>query len=405
MEEPPIATDHQITTTDDQTTTTDDQSRQSADRRREFLASLHTRGGFILACKTVVTLHQVATSESGASKWEIIDYGILALLSKQDELSLMIGDVESGDLRHEFAVTLSSRYTVSKSHFHMFLTSDGKLCGMSFVDVSVAEKVTKVIRRLIPVPEGVSKEDDVIPSVKRVKVGDNYSSINSGDAPVVGEDNEGSGNTEDSNKEGTDETDFHLFSKKKKDAFTIDDISGPSYFRHLTGEAAPGGSLKGAGPGGQGSGIEGTFERGTKRSDSFMEVTSSDQQPLPEKPENVQVASSTSDISSSTSFASSFSGSSTELPEPPELVSSHDTLLSQINTFDRRTLHHVNPEEIANSKNKTDSRKRSLTSIFKNGFDQLLPKLQALRQVSTVATISSSGEEGGFDDFDGLLFE
>jgi hypothetical protein len=352
-----------------------------------------------------------ATSE-GSSKWEVLSYGILAVISKKDDLSLMIGDVDSGELLHEFHLLSSSRYTIQKSHFHTFVSSDGKVVGMSFVDVSVAEKVSQVLRQLSSVATGeVAEGDDVIPPAKRAKVAaDNYSEwviISSEDVPPITETNKATGAIEREGRgEGIEETDFGLFSRKhEKEKFKIDDISGPSYFRHLTntesGPVEPGTSKSGVESGDGGEDVEkrtGTFERGTKRSSSFMEFESQT-----EPQAGIEdAATSTGGITSSTSVASSFSGSSFGMPEPPAHLSDHDTLLSQISTFDRRRLHHISPEEIAKMKNKTDSRrKRSITSMFRNGFDQLLPKLQALRQISTVATITSAGEEEWCDGVEG----
>lgn len=365
----------------------------------------------MLACETVVTLYQVSdSSEGGGSKWEIMDYGILAILSKQDELALLIGDVDSGELQHEFALKSASRYRAQKPHFHSFVAGDGKLRGIGFVDVSVAEKVLRVLHQLLVMTKGViSEADDVqVPQAKRAKVGDNYSEwviINREDVPlIIG--NEASGEVEEN--DGADETDFGFFSKKheSKQNFKVDDISGPSYFRHLTNvteESVQAASLKGVGPVGGEVKTTTTFERGTKRSSSFIELSGIDLQPAVNS--EIQAASSTSEIPSSTSFASSFSGSSLEVPEPPAHESSHDTLLSQISTFDRRMLHHVLPEEVAKTEKRTHTRKYSLTSMFQNGFGNLLPKLQALRLISTVASINSSGEEEGFDDFDGPVFE
>ena len=367
-----------------------------------------------------MTLYQVAATSEESSKWEVFSYGILAILSKKDDLSLMIGDVDSGELLHEFHVASSSRYTIRKSHFHTFVGGDEKLVGMSFVDVSVAEKVSQVLCQLSSVAAGeVSEGDDEIPPAKRAKVAtDKYSEwviISSEDVPPITGTNEATGAIEDyggGSGEGIEETDFGIFSRKheKKDKFKIDDISGPSYFRHLTNtesgftEPTTGTPmLKGAeSSGGSVEKRTGTFERGTKRSSSFMEFeTQMEPQAGVE-----EAASSTGGVTSSTSFASSFSGSSFEMPEPPAHLSDHDTLLSQISTFDRRKLHHVSPEEIAKMENKTDSRrKRSLTSMFRNGFDQLLPKLQALRQISTVATINSAGEEEWCDGIEGPVFE
>ena len=397
------------------TTDREGQSETPPTDRKQYLATLYKNGGFVLACETVVTLHKINTSEDGP-KWDIIDYGILAVVSKEAELSLLVGDLDSGELVHEFTLTSASKYAIQKPHFHSFVVSDGSVCGLSFADVEVAKKISKVLRQLLPKSEDSEVVD--VPHPKRQKLDDNYSDwviINSEDVPAVTGANEASiGKIEGDRETGVDETDLGLFGKKeKKREFKIDDISGPSYFRHMThvGVHPPVmvvsqieyASTTQEGEGEQGAGRTGTFERGTKRSSSFMEFSASESQPTPqpltESPAGLQPASSSSGgLTGSSSFASSFSGSSFGMLEPPSYVNDHDTLLSQINTFDRRSLHHISSEQIARTKNRTDSNdKQSLTAIFRSGFDKLLPKLQLTRQVSTVATINSKGEEEGWD--------
>ena len=376
--------------------------------RGEFLASLHQKGGFVLNCETVVTLHKI--SAQGQS-WDVMDYGILAILSTEEELSLVIGDIDSGELVHVFALNTSSKYTIHKDHFHTFSGEDGSLQGMSFSEISVGRKVSRVVSQLLP----QESEEGGVPPAKRPKQGKDYDEwvvINKEDVPVVLGDREAAA-VPDSTQSGDvggeeggeEETDFSLFGKRKekKPELKIEEISGPSYFRHIShvgSEAPTETAVLEASCKTEGEEKKGTFERATKRSTSF-EFESSSQMET-----EVSTARPTSEVVSSSSFISTSSGSSFSMPEPPPYLDDHEALLFQINTFDRRSLHHVSDEEIKKSKNQPDSqRKRSLTSMFQSGFNLLMPKLQAMRQFSVVATISSTGEEEGFDDFDGQLFE
>ena len=401
MEAPSSTTGDQNGTNSDKKDPILDQNR---DDRTQYLEKMHDKGGFILACKTLVTLHRVATTaddNNGRPDWEITDYGVLTIMSKKEKLSLMIGDVNTGKVLHEFELrSLSStQYTVQKPHFHSFVAVDGSLWGLSFVDVGVAGKVSRVLNQLMTGKGGRGRKipDEGVPQAKHARLdSDKYSEwviISDGDVPSMSGANEATGLAGEG---GTEETDFGFFSKKKKDDFKVDDISGPSYFRHLThttDETGIQASLKGVEPGERSEDSEsrtGTFERGTKRSSSFMEMEFQEPQ--------ITASSTASDLTGSGSIASSFTGSSLSIPEPPEHTTDEDTLLSQINTFDRKKLHHVTPEARAPAPN-------SLTAMFQNGFDRLLPKLQAQHQLYTMASINSEGEEEGFDEFDGQLFE
>lgn len=377
--------------------------------RGEFLASLYKKGGFVLNCETVVTLHKIGAE---GQNWNVVDYGILAILSTEEELSLIIGDIDSGEPVHVFALSTSSKYVIQKDHFHTFSGEDGGLRGMSFSEISVGRKVSRVINQLLP----QESEERGAPPAKRQKKEeyDEWVVISKEDVPVILGDREAAAVPDstqsglaEGEEGGEEDTDFSLFGKKKekKPELKIDEISGPSYFRHVShvGAEAPTetavleASCKTEE---EGEKKTSTFERATKRSTSFEFESSTPMET------GMSTARPTSEMVSSSSFISTSSGSSFSMPEPPPHLDDHEALLFQINTFDRRSLHHVSDEEIKKSKNHPDSqRKRSLTSMFQSGFNLLMPKLMAMRQFSVVATISSSGEEEGFDEFDGQLFE
>ena len=367
--------------------------------------------------------------------------GILSIVSKQDNLSLVFSHPESGEVTTEFKLGVSTcSYASLTNHFHSFVAANGDdeekntVHGMSFADVDVATKVFRIIRRLSTrdrvggATAVAGGNDNAAPSAtKRVKLDeqDKYSEwvvINCEDVPEPSDANEAA----EEGTDGTEETDFSFFSKKKEDKndFKIDEISGPSYFRHLTNTSDETvGSARNPAPSSTGevaSGSEdvqkrtGTFERGTKRSSSFMEFATLEEQqkqhlvPIPVSPpiapSHSFVSSSSGDLTTSSSFASSFSGSSLELlPPPPPHDSSHESLVYQITTFNRRNLHHVTSEEMAPGG--MGERESGLGSILRGGFDRMLPKLRDKFGDVAFASLTSEGEEEGFDDFDGTLFE
>ena len=406
--------DQNGTTAADQTLARKEASGNSAaeeeERRRRYLEALHVKGGFLLSCRTLVTLHRVAMGTEGEGRsWEIVGGGILSIVSRRDDLSLVFSDPSSGEVTQEFSLRFSKLpYSSPSAHFHSFVAvGNGKeevVHGMSFADVDVASKVLRVVCQLSG-SDGVGGavaggNDDALPAAKRVKLdqGDKYSDwvvINREDVPAIGEASE-------SAEGGREETDFSLFSKKKDKAkdFKIDDISGPSYFRHLT-------KTSDRTPNPAPSSRE---EGGTKRSSSVMEFITP-LQPIPVEPPIAPSLSSTSSFSSSSggltgssSFASSFSGSSLEVPPPPPPHDSDpENLILQINTFNRKKLHHVTRAEIAGGA--VGEGESVLGSILRNGFDRMLPRLREKFGVATFASIGSEGEEEGFDDFDGTIFE
>ena len=454
-------------TTSDEKATSADQTPTTTDHQRRHLQSLHDKGGFVLSCKTVVTLHRVQTAavaqdgEKDDKKeeqqkeeergWEMVGGGILSILSQRDKLCLLLSDPASGEVTQEFKLgTSTCTYASLSSHFHSFVATNGDenqdrvVHGMSFADINVAVKVLRIIRRLSSsADDGVGgagvvagdNTDSGPPATKRVKLDgqDKYSEwvvINREDVPVISESNEAEvgGVVETS---GVEETDFSLFSRKKKEDkmdFKIDDVSGPSYFRHLTqtsdqpGSSAPNPAPSSTGTaqpeelgeaGGEVQKRTGTFERGTKRSSSFMEFETLEEKqhqqlvPIPVTPPIAPsqsfISSSSGDLTTSTSFASSFSGSSVELPPPPPHDSSHETLVYQINTFDCKNLHHVTPEEMAAGG--MGEKESGLGSILRGGFERMMPRLMEKFGVAAFVSISPEGDEEWSDDFDGNLFE
>ena len=407
---------------------------------KQSLHSLLDSGGIMLTCKTFVVLHRVTMIT--VPSWNVISHGILTIFSKTGQVSLIIGNFESGEILHEFKLnSTSSKYTAQRTYFHTFV-ADGNVYGLGFVEVDVATKVFQVVSRLLAESQTVTGGNGVvegIPQAKRAKIEDDkYSEwviIDREDIPAINEvTNEVDG--------GTDEIDFGLFSRKKtddeKDDFKIDNVSETSYFRHIPNRPtistptdfrhlthmASGKGAESTVTGGNesSSNVEMSspeiYEKGTKRSSSFMEFSQNEietesqstpvqTQPAFPVPPSSYIGTSGSgvaggDITSSSSFASTFSGSSFSIPDPPSHETSHDTLLSQINTFDRKALHHVTSDEA----NRALLQEGTLTAILQQSFDKFRPKLQAMYSVSTVASINTEGDEEWSDDeIDGPLFE
>ena len=453
------ATDQTPTTTDHPCSQTNGDSLSAPQRqRRAYIRSLHDRGGFLLTCQSLVHLYRISVTQSSSdtpATWEREGEGeegegrFLTLFSQKEGLTLLFHDFDSGEETHNFKFhTSASRYYVLSPHFHCFVSSSssekgGVVWGVSFADVAMATKVARILSHLFLLGEAgetVAGGNEATPSTaKRVKVdqpeGDKYTQwvvINSGDVPPISATNE--------SQEGvSEETDFSLLSRKKAEekGLKIDEVSDAGYFRHLTqspdkaigstvnlapslptqgaeSETTP--TKKWVEPGGDES-----AEQGTTRSYSFLEFTSglhpiligphsrhsASLQPIPVAPPiapSLSPSSSSTGLTSSSSFASSFSGSSVELPQPPAQESSHETLISQINTFDRKNLRCV--QKLSSSAAEEEGGYESvLGSILRNGFDRMFPRLQEKFGALTVASINFEGEEEGFDDFDGTIFE
>ena len=88
------------------------------------------------------------------------------------------------------------------------------------------------------------------------------------------------------------------------------------------------------------------------------------------------------------------------LPKPPSPVSDEEDLISQINTFDRRTLRHVKERKKIDSSTFEDP--LSMQSLLRAGLDRMRGKLESFEHVGSFNTLGE--EQWGDDDFDGPLF-
>lgn len=411
----------------------DSQRREvSLEEREEAIGRLCRGGGVIVLCETVVTLMENDPKEK---KWQVVDYGIPAVVRNEGNLVICIADVESGETVREIAVDFSSRYQVREDHFHVLVPTEGsdqQCYGFSFVDVSVAKKVFSAVKQLAKLSGAGIAEDSSGPTApKRQKVdqdGDSDDGLSSDwvviDMPAEKPPGEAS---ETEMREAVEAESRELgegvdspfgFGRKRKKESQVMEISAPKDFRHvahvgsessigvLTSVMAGAGSQddekKIESEGSSRTNKSAPAEAGTKRSSSFEEAEVSSTTPAPRVP---PLRSPTRKRIPSETRIPPEPKIGLNLPEPPPL-SDHEALLVEISTFDRTKLRRVTPEEMAKFKNMPDSQERSITlhSLLKSGLDKMRSKLQLTWQSSRMGSISSSGEEDGFDEFDFPLF-
>ena len=124
----------------------------SATERQEEIDKLFEQGGFLLLNETLVSVHKSEPAAEG-QKWEIIDYGIPAVIATKDKkVVIYIADANTGVPRHNFNIEASSRYTTLKDHFHVFRYegSESFVYGLNFPDVGIAKKLFSAISQLVP---------------------------------------------------------------------------------------------------------------------------------------------------------------------------------------------------------------------------------------------------------------
>ena len=123
-----------------------------ATERQEAIDKLFEEGGFLLLNETLVSVHKSEPAAEG-QKWEIIDYGIPAVIATKDKkVVIYIADANTGVPRHNFNIEVSSRYTALKDHFHVFRYEDSEsfVYGLNFPDVGIAKKLFSAISHLVP---------------------------------------------------------------------------------------------------------------------------------------------------------------------------------------------------------------------------------------------------------------
>ena len=417
----------------------DSQKRDvSMEEREQAIGRLCQEGGVVVVCETVVTLLE---NDQEEQKWTVVEYGIPAVVRSKGNVMICIADVESGETVREITVDSGSRYQIREDHFHVLVPSEGsnqQCYGFSFVDVSVAKKVFSAVKQLARFSGPGTTEDGSEPtSSKRQKLDADGDSSDDGlggewvviDTPPKSRERSpgGGGVAETENQpaagEGVDSP--FGFGRKRKKETRVMEISAPKDFRHIAhvgSESSIGvltSVITGQGsqePGSPGKKTEsessskttksgGLTESGTKRSSSFEELEPAEVSSTTPTPKLPPVPSPTRKRLPSETRIPPEPKIGLHLPEPPPL-SDHEALLVEITTFDRTKLRRITAEEIAKTKNMPDSQERSVTlnSLLRSGLDKMRSKLQLTWQLSRMGSISSNGEEDGFDEFDFPLF-
>ena len=414
----------------------------SLEERQQAISTLCQDGGVVVVCETVVALHE---NDHGEQKWKVVEYGIPAVIGSRKRLVICIADVESGETVREIRIDSSSQYQAHKDHFHVFVPSkeSNQQCyGFSFVDVGVAKKVFSVIKQLAQFSGPNAKDESTPPSAKRQKMdkdlaqgesdnglGDDWVVIEPEDMPSESQVKSSGQAAEPENQqqviadEGVDAPfGFGRKRKKEKEPHVLE-ISSPTDFKHVIhiGSESSIGTLTSAilvasqgsqEPGSPEKKVESeskskpeTTESGTIRSSSFEELEPAEVSSTTQLPRVLVLPSPTRKRLPSETKIPPVPRIGFNLPEAPPL-SDHEALLLEISTFDRTKLRRITPEEIAQTKNMPDSQESSITlnSLLKSGLDKMRSKLQHAWQFSRMGSISGSGDEEGFDEFDFPLF-
>jgi hypothetical protein len=133
--------------------------QRSVEEREETLKNLFDKGGIVIPCETAVTVHR-AVGEPPS--WEVVDYGMPAVVAKEGVLQVCVHDAIDGEKACEFAITPNSSYSVQEDFFHTFMCVDDKdneeKYGVSFADGVIGRQAGKIVLQLLPPTHG-GKED------------------------------------------------------------------------------------------------------------------------------------------------------------------------------------------------------------------------------------------------------
>ncbi len=399
----------------------------------------HVQGDLAVICETVLTVHQ-----NNAESWEVVDYGIPAIVANENGLQICVGDFETGDVVRRIPVNSTADYSVCKDYFHVVTcpiregttgstSESATMYGLSFTDTTIAEKVVRAVKQLVSSGESLECENGSTPPAKRPKLAEeqvdieDWVVIEKEDIPQadVAGDKQESRTDEESGEEGEEGVDAAFGTlrksfKRKKTKVLPDNaeghkgkkISEPIDFKHLTHVSTEStvGQLKMiiSGKGAPVSAAPTTLE---DKGDIEMQVSAAEPEPKSGEPVSLPMTASIDSITS-TSVADSTHRrvpSETTIPPPPvpkiarivpdpPTVSDHEVLLMEIAHFDRNKLRPVNREEIARTPNMPDSQDEhlDLNSLLKSGLDRMRSKLQL--SFSRMVSITSTDDE--FDDFD-----
>jgi len=388
--------------------------------RQQAISKLYEGGGFVLVNETVVSVHQ---SEPGGCRWNVVDYGIPAVVATEERFVICIADAYTGVTVREFKIDSSSQYTALKDHFHVFShqvpdSERSYFYGISFPDVSIAKMLLSIISELV-------SSDPLPKQGKQGEVEDtefeDWVKIEWKDVPKTEEAEEnGKGSGVDTAKgDGKDEevdAPFR-FGKKQKKQPRVLEISAPTDFKHISHVGSETSISK------LSSAIEGKdLPLPAEGAESEAEITKMTSEPvessakhdLPSEAVKLPISSTPAVATTHSPKASpaKIQPPDTRIPPEPKIgvnipgpppLSDHEALLQEIVHFDRTKLRTVTMEDIARTKNMPDSQDEplSLQSLLKSGLEKMREKLQG--KFSRMATISGNDEEEGFDEFDGLL--
>ena len=413
-------------------------------------------------CELVSPTEEEATrangSEASASatteqQWQTVDYGIPAVAVESGSLQFRIYDVTTGEMLRRFSLSEDSCYSELSGHFHAFIDctslqdADKAYCfGISTPDEAVAKKMLAAVNHTIP-HANRSLSELGVPPPKRGR----FENEGSDDDWVIIEpedvlEAQGESAVMDDGGSDDNETDSALVrlrpgmkrrrkSQEKKTRSLV--ISEPKEFRHIAhvGQDTSVSNMTKAmsvdiSQSQDISSMGGSIEPGTEETTSFVEVPQEDlpvapPAPVPPPPPPIvkppapviigkKSSSGTGTLKPSQSQNPAISldeilrtrgtlrpvGGQKVVPEPPPKPD-RTKLVSEINTFDRNTLKHIEHKKDKDSTDLDDP--NCLQSILRSGLEKMREKLTT--DFSNLGIIDSKGDEYGFgDECDGPLF-
>ncbi len=382
----------------------------------DAISQVPKRAELAIVCETILTVHQSKGDEHKV--WEVVDYGIPAIVSNREGLQIHVGDVETGEVVRRIPVDTASHYSVSNDYFHV-LTCDGMsgsecepatVYGLSFTHVNVAKKVVKAVERLAPSEDSLG-EGGTITSAKRPKLAEEGVSL---DDRVVNEKEDVPSQEEEAEagEDGDESVDAAFgtlrksFRRKKTKIAAADsqggkEISAPVGFKHLihVDTESTVGQLKAVMSGEQALLDAARHESqvsGQGDLPAEAEPVPEPSKPQPNVPPSPPVVIPTPPAPPTHKRALS----RTRIPVPaPPTLSDHEALLIEITQFNRNRLRPVDREEIARTPNMPDSKEEhvDLNSLLRSGLERMRGKLEL--SFSHMSSITSTGEDE-FDDFD-----
>ena len=398
-----------------------------------------------------------STSAATEQQWQIVDYGIPVVIAESGTLQLRIHDVTSGEMLRRFSLTEDSCYSEMSSHFHAFVDCtrtqdvDKVHCfGISTPDEAVAKKIITAVKRIIPLADRSLSELGV-PPPKRGRFeneGESYDDWVIIEPSDLLEDQAESMVMDDGGNDD-DETDSALGVRlrtgtkrrrrsQEKTRSLI--ISEPKEFRHIAhvGQDTSVSNMTKAMSVdiSQSQDISSSIlEPGTEETTSLNFVPQGDlpvpppvgpPAPVPPPPPPVVKPPAPVILGKKSSGTGTLKPSQSQnpvvsldeilkkrgtlrpvrgqkiVPEPPPKPD-RTKLVSDINTFDRNTLKHIEHKKDKDSTDVDDP--NCLQSILRASLEKMREKLTTDFSQLQIGNVDSKGDEYGFgDECDGPLF-